>query len=629
MVKDKFAATRWLPLIPERNQDAKLPLNPLKSTQFYLINLPLTVLGAIFKQTPANMISKLCLPLVLLTFALQSVTAQDAENEQTNTNQGRLSGNLQLNGNFFMRDSTIGAANTPQYDRQLFGADAWLNLNYQNWGFDMGLRFDMFNNSNLLNPQGSFNGIGIGRWYISKKINKLGITGGYIYDIIGSGIIFRAYEERPLAIDQALYGLKVTYDLVGEWKLKAFTGKQKQQFDNYASAIRGAAVDGFIGSDSSKVTLAPGFGVVARTLDDGSMNNLVATLNTYSKADVLEMFPDTLDGEGPGFNTYAASFYNTLTAGPFTWYLEVAAKSREVMVDPFAQRTTVSGDTVLGRYVNKAGSVVYSSLSFAKSGLGLTVEGKRTEYFDFRTRPQEEGVRGLMHYIPPMTRVNTYRLLARYAAATQFVGEQAFQVDASYAVNKKLNLSANFSNITNLDGDQLYQEVFTEIYYKYKRKWTLTTGVQFQDYNLEVYFGKPDAAPAKTVTPYFDFLYKFDPKTSIRFEGQYMSMAKDHGERADYGNWAFGLVEFTLAPHWAITVSDMYNINPGKVSPTDPKTGEKEKIHYPRFDVYYTHKANRVSLSYVKQVEGVVCSGGICRLEPAFSGVKMSVNSTF
>lgn len=575
------------------------------------------------------MIPRFWLPIVFLTLMLQSVTAQEAENGQSNSNQGRLSGNLQLNGNFFMRDSLIGAYDIPQYDRQLFGADSWLNLNYQNWGFDMGIRFDMFNNSNLLNPTGTFTGIGIGRWYVSKKIHKLGITGGYIYDIIGSGIIFRAYEERPLAIDQALYGVKVTYDLTDNWKVKGFTGRQKQQFDTYNSVIRGAAFDGFIGTDSSKVTLAPGFGAVARTLDDGSMNNLVATLNTYSKSDILEMFPDTLGKEGPNYNAYAFSFYNTLTAGHFVWYLETAAKSKEVMYDPLGERITVSGDTVIGRYINKAGSVIYSSLSYANKGLGITVEGKRTENFDSRTRPQEEGVRGLMHYIPPMTRVNTYRLLARYAAATQFIGEQAFQVDASYAVNKKLNLSANFSNITNLDGDQLYREIFTEIYYKYKRKWTLTTGVQLQDYNLEVYFGKPDAAPAKTITPYFDFLYKFNSKTSIRFESQYMLMSEDHGVKSDYGDWVFGLVEFTLAPHWAITVSDMYNIAVGKESAVDFKTGEKKEIHYPRFDVFYTHKANRFSLSYVKQVEGVVCSGGICRLEPAFSGVKMSVNSTF
>ena len=57
---------------------------------------------------------------------------------------GRIAGNLETNANFFLRDSLIGAANTPQYDRQLYGAEAWLNLTYSNWGFDFGLRFDVF-----------------------------------------------------------------------------------------------------------------------------------------------------------------------------------------------------------------------------------------------------------------------------------------------------------------------------------------------------------------------------------------------------------------------------------------------------------------------------------------------------
>ncbi|MFN9380586.1 MAG: DUF6029 family protein, partial [Bacteroidota bacterium] len=38
---------------------------------------------------------------------------------------------------------------------------------------------------------------------------------------------------------------------------------------------------------------------------------------------------------------------------------------------------------------------------------------------------------------------------------------------------------------------------------------------------------------------------------------------------------------------------------------------------------------NLFSLSYIKQVEGVICTGGICRLEPAFSGVRLSLNSSF
>lgn len=165
----------------------------------------------------------------------------------------RITGNLQTNGNFFITDAAIGATGTPQYDYQKFGAESWLNLNYSNWGFDLGMRFDLFNNSNLLNPTGSYSGEGIGRWFVHKKINKLDISAGYLYDQIGSGIIFRAYEERSLLIDNALYGVKLGYEINDRWRVRAFTGKQKRQFSTYGPVLRGAAIEGFIQPDSTPV----------------------------------------------------------------------------------------------------------------------------------------------------------------------------------------------------------------------------------------------------------------------------------------------------------------------------------------------------------------------------------------
>ena len=157
--------------------------------------------------------------LVVLSVASAALQAQ---------NTARITGCLQTNANFFITDTAIGATGTPQYDYQKFGAENWLNLNYSNWGFDVGLRFDMFNNSNLLNPLASFNGVGIGRWYVNKKIEKFELSGGYLYDQIGSGIIFRAYEERALMIDNALYGAKVAYNFNENWKIKAFTGRTEE-----------------------------------------------------------------------------------------------------------------------------------------------------------------------------------------------------------------------------------------------------------------------------------------------------------------------------------------------------------------------------------------------------------------
>ena len=173
---------------------------------------------------------RIFLLLFLFSF-IKNINAQSTENKEVST--GRISGAIEAQGNSFVRDTAIGAFNTPQYDHQKFGAQSWLNLNYSNFGFDMGLRFDLFNNSNLLNPTGSYTAQGIGNWYIKKKIDKFDFAAGYLYDQIGSGIIFRSYEARPLAIDNALYGVSAAYHLSKDWKVKVFTGKQKQQFDSY------------------------------------------------------------------------------------------------------------------------------------------------------------------------------------------------------------------------------------------------------------------------------------------------------------------------------------------------------------------------------------------------------------
>jgi len=100
--------------------------------------------------------------------------------------------------------------------------------------------------------------------------------GGYIYDQIGSGIIFRAYEERPILIDNALYGVRLGYDLSEDWQIKVMTGRQKQQFEQYSPVIKAFNIDGFIaGKEDSKWSLSPGFGIVNRTYDDETMQTIV------------------------------------------------------------------------------------------------------------------------------------------------------------------------------------------------------------------------------------------------------------------------------------------------------------------------------------------------------------------
>lgn len=527
---------------------------------------------------------------------------------------GTFSGSFQFNGNFFSENDSIGATGNPQYDHQLYGAEGWLGLNYNYMGFDVGVRFDLYNNSNLINPQDSYTDQGLGRWYIKKKIKKFHLSAGYLYDQIGSGIIFRAYEVRPLAIDNALYGFRGIYDINENWKFKGFTGKQKFRFDSYPTIIKGASIEGFIapkdreeGEAERKVnwSLAPGAGIVNKTVADDEMNRIVNTISTYAVQDSI----------GARFNTVAVTLYNTLTVGRFNWYVEGAYKTYDNYFDPFlAKNSDAGGPPSFGRLDLQEGTTIYTSLSWAKKGFGISIEGKRTENFTFRTNPFVQLNQGTINFLPPMARENAYRMTTFYQAATQELGEQAFQIDLKYAPSRKLNFNVNLANITNLDDELLYRELYTEINFKYKRKWQITGGVQFQQYNQEIYEVKPKVPMVETIVPNVDFLYKFNRKKALRIEAQYL-----HTEQ-DRGSWAYGLAEFTIAPKWAFVLSDMYNVS--------PKNGIKAR-HYPRADIFYTNGPNRFSLSAVQQVAGVVCTGGICRFEPAFSGVKFTVNSVF
>ena len=530
--------------------------------------------------------------------------------------QGSFSGDIEFVTKFFIADEEIGAANTPQYDNQLIGTEGWLNLGYSYKGFDVGLRFDMFNNSNLQNPNGSFNGTGIGRWYIHKKVDRLDITAGFIYDQIGSGIIYRAYEQRPLFIDNALVGARLTYDLGDNWTIKGFAGKQKNPLGlnreaqdvplTHGANIKGAAIDGFIHPEGKKWSMAPGFGVVNRTME-------TSTIEALQNITALYLGEDKPQVELK-YNSYALSLYNRLTVGAVSWYIEGAYKTDTPIFDPFDPKTDANGVTSPGQFVNHDGTVLYTSLTFAKKGLGIVLEGKRTEHFSFRTDPTLGNTNGMINYLPPMNRENTYRLTSRYAPAVQDFGELALQADISYSFSKKLSLNVNFSNITDLNDELLYREIYTELLLKKARKYRISGGLQLVEYNQRVFEVKPELTEnVKTVTPFIQYLQKINRKKSLRIELSYMNTDDD------YGSWAYALVEYGIAPHWVFTVSDMYNIDPKKT----------DKLHYPSAGFAYSKKSNRFQLSYVKQVEGIVCAGGVCRLEPAFSGFKFTLNSTF
>ncbi len=521
-------------------------------------------------------------------------------------NQGVLSGDLQLNTRFFESDSLRDAINTPFYDYLKYGSEAWFNLNYQVSDYNMGVRFDMFGNSNIFNPTREVNQLGLGFWYISRKVDKLDLTAGYFYEQFGSGIIMRSYEARPLGIDQGIQGIRLKYQLSDNWRIKAFTGRQKNRLETYKPVLKGIEVSGYA-KVSDKLKLSPGFGVVNRTIDTETMNNIAQEINGYALEDRFT----------PKYNVYAGSVYNTLYAGKFTWYSEYAYKTEDAIRN------------LDGLLINpKLGNVIYNTLTYSKKGFGISVLYKYTENFDMRVHPNALGNFGTTNFLPPMTRANSYRLMSRYNAATQLLGEKALQVDFTYTPKKGLTFTGNHSRITNLENDLLFREFYLDAEIKpkdRKKKWRVITGLQMVDYNQTAFEGpKPDRPDyVQTFSPFFEYNYKFTRKKSIRFELQHMLTERERvlfGEdipeqKQDLGDWTWGLVEYNIAPKWSFSAGTMYN--------------HYDKLFFPTFLVAHNQKTTRFSLNYAKQPAGIICTGGICRFEPAFSGLKFDVTTKF
>ena len=107
-----------------------------------------------------------------------------------------------------------------------------------------------------------------------------------------------------------------------------------------------------------------------------------------------------------------------------------------------------------------------------------------------------------------------------------------------------------------------------------------------------------------------DALYRFSTTVSLRTELQYLysqELTRD---------WMAGLVELSFAPHWSISASDMYNHG-------------STKVHYYNIGASYSWNALNVSLNAGRTREGMVCSGGVCRWQPAFKGVSLRAQWSF
>lgn len=549
--------------------------------------------------------------MVCLTF----ISAQDGESKK---DRGEFSGNFQNTNQFYVNDPKIGT-NTTQYKRELSSSDAWLYLNYKLKGFNFNLRYDVFNNSPLFNPSEAFTKSGIGIWSVSKDIDKFNITVGYFYDQFGTGMVFRAFEDRNLGLDFAINGARVIYTPNENTQIKAFTGLQKFRFDVRPEVIKGLNIEHRI-EVNDNLNFQLGASAVNRTIDQNTMNTIVGAINNY---ELRNRFI-------PTYNVYLGNIYNTLSYKKFSLYTEYCQKSQEAIFNP-----------ILDRMELRDGRVYYTSLSYSTKGLGINAQYKRIESFSLRTSPLENLNLGMIAYLPSLTRQNTYRLLARYNAVVQELGENAIGMEftikpqGAYFKKHQTTININTSVVTakdNFDSKSLnpfdfekdtaryFREHYIDVSHKFNKKFKAMLGFQYINYNQQLFELKGKDYEYVTAKTYFgEVTYKLTPTRSLRVEAQYLET------KQDLGSFINGTVELNIAPHYSFSVGDMVNVN----RVIRDANASQDLIHYWNVFGSYTYKTTRLTGGYIKQVEGVNCTGGVCRVEPAFSGVRVTLQTNF
>jgi len=553
---------------------------------------------------------------ITYTFILSFLTL----NSFAQNNGGEIHGDFDLNMQSYQEDEIIGAKAADE----IILNNAYLNINYTKGDFTAGLRYESYLNA-LMDFDDSYKGNGIPFRYASYTIDGLEVTVGNYYEQVGSGLIFRSYENKGLGADNAMDGIRLKYSPLKGIYLKSFIGKSRTYFTYSEGIIRGA---------DAEVNLNEALNLKTKTriiIGQGLVSRFQADINPKFK------LPQ---------NVAAYSTRLNIINGGWNYSGEYAVK----LNDPVGSLTTEGNN-----YAN--GNALMSSLSYSKRGFGIVAEMHRVDHMEFRSeRAQEKQY--IINYIPTLTKQHTYTLLALYPSATQTEGEFGNQIDIFYKIKKGsllggkygTKITFNHSNIRSLEkgvkyntennevgelsgsfkndnndftpqffsknGELYFRDINLEVYKKINKKIRATGVIAKQSYNKDVLEGKTPGTYGivESTIAIADISYKIKKGHTVRIELQ--ELLADGGE----GSWSMGLAEYTISPHWFFAVQDMYNWGNHDVS---------KQLHYVNINLGYLKGANRIEIGYGKKRAGIFCVGGVCKEVPSSNGFSLAISSSF
>ncbi len=533
---------------------------------------------------------------LLLASAIFSFGKVSAKADEPKRDLGSVTGSFETNTTYYVDDEVTGAE-VPDGN---IGSNNYLKVDYTYKGWSAGVQAEWYPQV-LVGYDKEFDGFALPSKYISWQGDDLSVTIGDFYEQFGSGLVLRSWEDRALGFNNSLGGARITYNINDFMRVKALSGVAREYMSYSQTLVSGADLS---------LSLSDLFKVSDHyfTLEGSYVNRYEMEFREgqlFSKEDLGFDLPQTVFY----YSGRAKYEYNSFYAN-----YEYVYKSADIFES--------NGITSL-----KRGQAHLVDLGYSTGGLSLT---SNFRYLDKMISPLYRTIgdpltSNTLNYIPTLTPQNSYSLTTLHPYEVRGDGEMGGQVDLFYRANRNtwlggsrgLKLHANYSlyyatpNITTVNESLFqYRELTMDVDKSWNKHLQTVFMVSLQKYNNNLSnTDYPEIHNAFIA----DITYKLSRKNSLRAELQYLD-----AQNTEDGDWMAAQFEFNMAPKWSLFVSDMYNHG-----------NEEEKSHYYSGGASFTHASFRTSLSYGRYREGIICSGGVCRNIPAYTGLNLSVTVNF
>ncbi len=530
--------------------------------------------------------------------------------------RGNLSGSLESNTIIYQDDSQTGAeAPNPQY-----GSHNYLTLNYNYNRWSAGLQLEYIPNA-LEGYEKRMQGLGMPTKFISYTGQQFSVTVGDYYEQLGSGLVLRLWEDRQLGLNNSALGVRTTFNTKNnDIAVKAMVGIPRNYLRSEGAGYK-LAENFFDPYSETKFCAADvSFSLLDLLNVSSSQRVSLEASGVYRLADEIpENWNYLIDPDG-GYKfklndpTYSYSLRLAYEIGAFALQGEYVYKSEDLFFNPKTYDHEL-----------RSGNAQLVELNYALGGFTAAATFRRLQNMESPIYYSDQAfAANTMNYLPALVQMQTYLLATHHPYNTLGQGEIGGQVDLFYRFKRQSLLGGRYGMKVHLNASTYYALKETLSNYDENK-------LAFQDVNLSIertwskkfksnlYYSHQKYSPDKGNTDKFytqdiivaDLFYKITRKTSLRAELQYL-FSDDHKDK----DWMAGVLEANFSPNWSVYVSDMYNHG-------------NTKVHYYSAGINYTKGIARIGASYGRNREGMICSGGVCRMQPAYTGGNVQFSLIF